>query len=254
MRSNGLAAARSCVADPASTRARSPKPSAAIFVRIASSAARSCSTNRQVAAPRDSASSPSAPEPANRSGDGQFVKTAESAGEHRKQRLAHPVGGRTGDIPLGCHEFASAPFARNDPHQPPLSRRRVPARRRRTLAGRAPAGAASPEPLRGALVSVAGPFRGAGDGAGPLRGAVVVASSALRGAGRADLPLRAGGRAGVRGERDGLAGAAINLLFGLLHAPARIGTPVMSERNRATGLPVSSTACPAPDSPRLNGP
>ena len=65
--SKGCGAISSLVASAGRTRARSPSASAAMLARIASSAGRARSTRRASAAPRESASRPTAPVPANRS-------------------------------------------------------------------------------------------------------------------------------------------------------------------------------------------
>ena len=65
-------------------------PSASTFARRQAMLAARVSANRQVAAPRESASSPSAPEPANRSSTATPVERPEP----REQRLARAIGGR----------------------------------------------------------------------------------------------------------------------------------------------------------------
>lgn len=67
MRSCTVLAGPNDITDPALTVDRLRQSSAETLARIASSAALSCSTKRQCAAPRDNASRPSAPDPANKS-------------------------------------------------------------------------------------------------------------------------------------------------------------------------------------------
>ena len=84
------------------------------------SAAGSCSTNRHDAAPRDSASSPSAPEPANRSRDRAAPRSCR-AGWRASRTASRGCGRRSGRVrlALGRGELAAAPFAGDDPHAQP---------------------------------------------------------------------------------------------------------------------------------------
>ncbi len=67
--------------------------------------------NRHDSAPRDSASRPSAPEPANQSATVRPSKLPSAAGQHREQRLARAIRGR----PRGSHGGARSTRRRHSP-------------------------------------------------------------------------------------------------------------------------------------------
>ena len=95
-----------------STRQRASSRQVAMLARSAASAARSFSRKVAAAAPRDSASSPSAPVPAKASST-RAPSTPLPAGpgrvpQHVEQRLPHPVGGRAGGLAGGRDEAAAA--------------------------------------------------------------------------------------------------------------------------------------------------
>ena len=80
---------------------------------------------RRQAAPRDSASIPSAPEPANRSST--RAPSTESAPEDREQRLAHAVRGRPGGAPPRRDQRTAAEPSRDDAHDSRLTPGSAPA-------------------------------------------------------------------------------------------------------------------------------
>ena len=50
-------------------------------------------------------------------GDREPLETADAAGQHREQSLAHAIGGRAGRVTLGRDDLATAILACDDPHQ-----------------------------------------------------------------------------------------------------------------------------------------
>ena len=94
-------------------RARAPsKPQLVEVAPIVRQASRSDSTNTQLAAPRESASSPIAPEPAKRS-----ITVAPSTGPDQvERRLAHEVGRRPCVGALRRVDPVPLAAARDDPH------------------------------------------------------------------------------------------------------------------------------------------
>ena len=101
---------RPCVAPPA--------PSASTLPRSSARASAPSSTNSTNAAPRDSASKPSAPVPANRSSTRAPVdRIAVGMGEDVEQRLAQPVGGRPDRLRFRRVQRAPAKPPADDAHQ-----------------------------------------------------------------------------------------------------------------------------------------
>ncbi len=76
-----------------------------------SQAARALSTNRQLPAPRDSASSPSAPLPANKI---ETARTGDFRCQPIEQRFAHAIRARTQARQRWKLQFPSAPLAADD--------------------------------------------------------------------------------------------------------------------------------------------
>ena len=91
---------------------RRPARSASRFRLIAATAGRAESTSVACAAPRESASMPSAPEPANRSRTRRSCDVAEDA----EQRLADAVRGGPGGPALGGGQLSAAVGAGDDAH------------------------------------------------------------------------------------------------------------------------------------------
>ena len=95
---------------------RARQVDASTLRRSTAAARRSLSTNSTCAAPRDSASSPSAPEPAHRSST-RAPSSPGSCASAREQRLPHPVGRRP-----GARAAARASRAPGPPLPPATSR------------------------------------------------------------------------------------------------------------------------------------
>ena len=198
MRSAGGAGGRTCSAGWTRISARSAAPSFSTLALSTSAAARSFSTNRQCAAPRDRASRPSAPEPAKRSATRRPSKRAQAAGEHREQPLAGAVAGRAGGEAGRGEERTAAPLAGDDPHylDPPRDGEGDRARSGvvEGASSRAPC-AGAPPPRRFASVPLPVPGR-------------ILPSSVFRNA-RHILPAHLVDRAGGEvGEGEGAVGGA----------------------------------------------
>ena len=177
-------------------------PSAARLARDRPDARRGAeSTNVASAAPRESASRPSAPEPAKRSS----TRTPSIGAEHREQRLAHPVGRRprrarrrgaasrrpprrTGDDPhAGIGSSASAP------------KRATSASASSTCSGSLQLGVGGDQPLGARACARSSSVRELGDvGTRRPDWRVPMSSPSPRSRGR---PRRAGSRRGARPAR-----------------------------------------------------
>ena len=102
----GRAGRVSAVATGAVDHVGPGKPIAVALAVISAAVRRSCSTSVTTPAPRDQASSPTAPEPGVQVEEAQPGQRAAPGLDRGEQRLAHPVGGRPGVAAAGGGEPA----------------------------------------------------------------------------------------------------------------------------------------------------